>query len=115
MAQADLDGDGNQEILLTGVNNDDNLATAVVLFPMSCLARQAAFTRAQALWTSKDRIVVLVSQGTSDDEHTSSASPRQTASKPATANWKPRACLTTPLSSAEIDKLRQLQVIRRTF
>ena len=161
MAQADLDGDGNQEILLTGVNNGYNLATlvvldahrlsgaspapegdpnrfqglgpglekAVVLFPRSCLARQAAFTRAQALWTSKDRIVVLVLQGTSDDEHNSpgylvyeldyklnvlGVTPSdsfQTSHRELEA----KGLLDHRLSSAEIDNLRQVQVIRRTF
>jgi hypothetical protein len=161
MAQADLDGDGNQEILLTGVNNGYNLATlvvldahrlsgasptpegdphrfqslgpgvekAVVLFPRSCLARQAAFTRAQALWTSKDRIVVLVLQGTSDDEHNSpgylvyeldyklnvlGVTPSdsfQTSHRELEAKGQ----LDHRLSSAEIDNLRQVQLIRRTF
>jgi hypothetical protein len=159
MAQADLDGDGNQEILLTGVNNGHNLATlvvldphrlsgasptpegdpprfqglgpgaekAVVLFPRSCLARQAAFTRAQALWTSKDRIIVLVLQGTSDDEHNSpgylvyeldyklnvlGVTPSdsfQTSHRELEAKGQ----LDHRLSSAEIDNLRRVQVIRR--
>jgi hypothetical protein len=93
---ADIDGDGIEEILLAGVNNGYGLATlvildprdvrgasvqpfrqllgcepgtekAVVLFPRTCLSLDAPYNRAQTVWvTSERRIVVPVVEGVSE-------------------------------------------------
>ncbi len=93
---ADIDGDGIEEILLAGVNNGYGLATlvildprdvrgasvqpfrqllgcepgtekAVVLFPRTCLSLDAPYNRAQTVWvTNERRIVVPVVEGVSE-------------------------------------------------